>query len=307
MNCPHHAQIFKGEQRSYKDLPVRFAETTTVYRDEKPGELLGLSRVLSITQDDGHIFCTKEQIKNELDIILNIIKEFYTSLGMFKGVCGVFVSVRDPKNKDKYLGGDDLWEYTEKELINIVKQYNLPYSYEEGEAAFYGPKIDFNFKDSLGRVQQLATVQLDFNMPERLELTYIDNKGKKQTPIMIHRAVSGSLERFMSVLIEHFGGHFPLWLSPVQVKIIPISQNEITYGEGVLQKLTDEGIRAEMDRGDDKIGKKIYNAKTERVPYRIIIGKTEVDNNQITLENESDKKVISIEECLELLKKEINN
>lgn len=307
MNCPHHTQIFAGRPRSYKELPLRYAETTMVYRDEQQGELLGLSRVRSITQDDGHVFCAISQVKEEIKNIIKVIEAFYTSLDMFSdGKFWVSLSVRDKKELEKYLGDEKKWETAESVLEDIVKEEKLPYRKVEGEAAFYGPKLDFMFKDALGREWQLATAQLDFVMPERFKLEYIDKDGKKKTPVMIHRAIAGSLERFLSVIIEHFAGAFPFWLSPVQVKILPIAQAHKKYAREVFEKLKEEGVRVELDDSDESLGKKIRNGKIEKVPYMLVIGDKEKEKNLVMVESR-DKGQIgqkSIEEFLEDIQKE---
>ena len=307
MNCPHHTQIYASEPRSYRDLPVRFVETTTCYRDEQSGELLGLSRVRSLTQDDGHIFCTPEQIKDEVKNVIAVMKEFYTTLNMWNdGSYKVMLSARDPKEPDKYLGGDDIWNMAENALKEIADEENLPYVIEEGEAAFYGPKLDFKFEDAIGREWQLATVQLDFNMPERFGLEYTDSDGSKKTPVMIHRAIAGSLERFMSVIIEHFAGNFPLWLAPIQVKILPITETHGAYAGKVYSLLKEKGLRVELDDSSEGFGKKVRKAKVEKVPYFIVIGDEEVKDEKITLESrEGEKEVLSVEILIEKLQKEL--
>lgn len=287
MNCPHHTQIFASTARSYKDLPVRLMEATTVYRDEQSGELIGLSRVRSLTQDDGHVFCAPEQIKDEIKNIISVAREFYTSLDMWKeGTYKAFIATHDPKNPDAYLGDKKVWEKSEGILKEIADEEGLDYSIEAGDAAFYGPKIDFKFKDSIGRIWQLATVQLDFNMPERFKLEYTDADGKKKTPVMIHRAIAGSIERFMSIIIEHFAGNFPLWLAPVQVKILPVAETHKDRAQKLAEELTDTtDLRIEVDSSNDGFGKKVRKAKTERVPYFIIVGDKEVKKNKFTLES----------------------
>ena len=302
MNCPHHTQIYAQSPKSYHDLPVRYAELTTVYRDEQKGELLGLSRVLSITQDDGHIFCTKDQIEDEVSNATAMILEFYKILGFMKtnDDCEVYLSVRG-EDKNKYLGDDKVWDLSEKVLKKALEKNKLKYITEEDEAAFYGPKIDFHFRDSLKRKRQLATIQLDFVMPERFKLVYTDSKNKKQTPVMIHRAISGSLERFIAIMIEHFNGNFPFFLSPVQVRVIPISDSEVEYSEKMLKLLKENKLRSDMDKTNEPIGKKILRTHKEKIPTRIIIGKNEVDQNKVTLEYGDEKKLLTIEECIKIL------
>jgi threonyl-tRNA synthetase len=286
MNCPHHTQIYDSVPRSYKDLPIRYAETTMVYRDEQAGELIGLSRVRSITQDDGHVFCTEDQIDQEVENIVKVIQEFYTSLGMFvDGNFWVSLSVSDPKDPDGYLGNRDIWKRAEDALETVAKRLNLPYKRVEGEAAFYGPKLDFMFNDALGRERQLATAQLDFVMPERFSLEYTDNEGNKQAPVMIHRAIAGSLERFMAIMIEHFAGRFPLWLSPVQLSIIPVADTHSEYAENIAGTLRDAGFRVDLDTSKESMGKKIRTAKKAKLPYFIVIGDQEVANQTVTLES----------------------
>jgi threonyl-tRNA synthetase len=286
MNCPHHTQIFNSKPRSYKELPIRYAETTMVYRDEQAGELIGLGRVRSISQDDGHVFCTVDQIDQEVENIVQVIKQFYTSLGMFEeGKFWVSLSVSDPKEPEKYLGDPENWKKAESMLEAVAQRLSLPYKRIEGEAAFYGPKLDFMFKDAIGRERQLATAQLDFVMPERFGLEYTDNTGTKQAPVMIHRAIAGSLERFMAIMIEHFAGNFPLWLSPVQLAIIPVADVHAPYAHEVANILRDTGFRIEIDDSNESMGKKIRNAKKDRLPYFIVIGDKEVERHTVTLES----------------------
>jgi len=273
MNCPHHQQIYASKPRSYKDLPIKYMETTTVYRDEKAGELLGLSRVRSITQDDSHTFCTPEQIEQIYQELIDVTKEFYATVGM---KLRARLSFRDPKDPKKYLGETALWEKAQKILLEIAKKNNLDYFIVEGEAAFYGPKIDFTAKDSLGREWQLATPQLDFVQPKRFGLTYTDHQGKEQTPVMIHFALMGSLERFLSVYIEHTAGNFPLWLSPVQIALIPISEKHLEYANKVKQTLECEHVRVELMSQNETLGKKIREAEMQHTPYLLIIGDKEI-------------------------------
>ncbi|NCN12110.1 threonine--tRNA ligase [Candidatus Kaiserbacteria bacterium] len=309
MNCPHHTQIYDARPRSYKELPLRFAETTMVYRDEQAGELIGLGRVRSITQDDGHVFCTVDQIDQEVENIVNVIKQFYTSLGMFEeGKFWVSLSVSDPAKPDEYIGERGNWEKAEQMLEAVAKRLNLPYKRVEGEAAFYGPKLDFMFKDAIGRERQLATAQLDFNMPARFNLEYTDNAGKKQTPVMIHRAIAGSLERFMAIMIEHFAGNFPLWLCPTQLAVIPVADTHVTYATEVAETLRATGFRVTLDTSNESMGKKIRSAKQMRLPYFIVIGDKEVESKTITLESRDtgESELLTIEALSMKLIAEVN-
>ena len=283
MNCPHHMQIFADNRFSYRDLPVRYFEPATVYRDEKSGQLGGLTRVRAITQDDGHLFCRVSQIKEEVSTIVSIIREFYTIFGLMDGYW-VSLSVRG-EDKEKYLGSDEAWDNAESALENAAKENDLNYRRVEGEAAFYGPKLDFMFKDAIGREWQLATIQCDFNLPERCDLFYVNEKGDKERPVVIHRAISGSLERFMGIVIEHYAGNFPLWLSPVQVKVIPVAEAHAAAAQKVHESLRVAGIRSELDAGNDSFGKKIRNAKTAHIPYFIILGEKDIAAGKVTLES----------------------
>ncbi len=312
MNCPHHTQIYASEPRSYKDLPMRFAENGVVYRDEQAGELLGLARVRAITQDDGHAFCAEDQIEEEIRNIVSIIKSFYTSLGMYKdGEFWVSLSVSDPKHPEKYMIEEDgLFIKAEETLERIAKEENLPYKRIEGEAAFYGPKLDFQFKDALGREWQLGTVQLDFSMPKRFNLEYTDKDGKKKRPIMIHRAIAGSLERFMAVMIEHFAGHFPVWLAPEQLRIIPIANEYNEYAQSALKEMQNADIRVYFDNSTDSLGKKIRKAKTEKIPYIAVIGEDEQKTNSLKIEASKNTDIKSgvygIDEFIQKLQSEIS-
>ena len=303
MNCPHHMQIFADDQYSYRDMPVRYFEPATVYRDEKSGQLGGLTRVRAITQDDGHLFCRKDQIEAEVGTIVSIIREFYTAVGMMDNYW-VSLSVRGD-DLSKYLGETANWEIAEKALEDAAKTNKLNYKRVEGEAAFYGPKLDFMFKDSIGREWQLATIQCDFNLPERFDLSFVNDKGEKERPVVIHRAISGSLERFMGMLIEHYAGAFPLWLSPVQVVVLPISEKQTEYAEKIYQELKSAGIRIELD-SSDSLGKRIRNAKIQKVPYMIVIGDKEKDSETLTVEGRTEKfENISTADLLKKLQTEI--
>ena len=282
MNCPHHMQIFADNQFSYRDMPVRYFEPATVYRYEKSGQLSGLTRVRAITQDDGHLFCRVSQITDEVSTIVSIIREFYKTMGLLNDYW-VSLSVR---GKDgMYLGDDEVWEKAESSLEEAAQKNNLNYKRVEGEAAFYGPKLDFMFKDAIGREWQLATIQCDFNLPEKFDLKFINENGEKERPVVIHRAISGSLERFMGVMIEHFAGAFPLWLSPEQVRIIPVSDAQNDYASHIYAELKAIGLRVSLDDNKDSMGKKIRNAKKEKLPYFVVIGDKEIQEKSVTLES----------------------
>ena len=306
MNCPHHVQLFADNQFSYRDMPVRYFEPGTVYRDEKTGQLGGLTRVRSITQDDGHLFCRMSQLHAEASVIVKIIKQFYTTMGMLDGY-RVRLSLRDD-NKETWLGTDEVWEVAEKGLIEVCKSEDLPYFEGKGEAAFYGPKLDFMFKDAIGREHQLATIQYDFNQPERFDLSFVNEKGEKERPVMVHRAISGSLERFMGVMIEHFAGAFPLWMSPVQVKVIPIGERQMEYANEVFAELKKNNVRVEFDSSNDSLGKKIRNAKTDKIPYVLVLGDKEIESKTVTLESrKGNEGALSLDSLIERMKEEIKD
>ncbi|MFW5853130.1 MAG: threonine--tRNA ligase [Patescibacteria group bacterium] len=302
VNCPHHTQIYTSRPRSYRDLPLRYMESTMQYRDEKPGEIGGLTRVRSITCDDGHIFCMVNQIQNEVKQIAQIIKEFYTELGMY-GNHWVSLSVRDPRKPEDYIGEEPDWIQAEQMLQNVSDELKLDAKIMEGEAAIYGPKLDYMFKDSLGRERQLATIQVDFAMPKRFKLEYVAEDGSLQTPVMIHRAILGSYERFLAILIEHFAGAFPVWLSPVQTKIIPISQDQEKFATEIYNQLKNKDIRVEIDLSKDTLGKKIRRAKQEKIPYLAVIGDKEVSSNKINIDSRDQGQLgtITLDEFLKLL------
>ena len=263
-------------------MPQRYAETTMVYRDEQSGELSGLSRVLCITQDDAHVFCRISQVKKELQIIWDIVHTFYKAFDL---PLKLRLSLRDPEHPEKYLGNKEHWDKAEDILREIAGENDTEYFEGLGEAAFYAPKLDFMAKDSIGRELQVATIQLDVNMPERFDLTCTNEKGEKERIVMIHAAIMGSIERFMSAMIEHFAGAFPLWLSPVQVKVIPVRENHNEYARKVFEILKDNNIRAEFDDKDENLGTKVRDAKTNKIPYWIVIGDKEIEANKITLES----------------------
>ncbi len=281
MNCPHHAQIYKAEQRSYRDLPVRYQETTMVYRDEQSGELSGLSRVRSITQDDAHVFCRDSQIEGEVLDLWEIIETFYGTLGL---PVKLHFSTHDSNKVGAYAGTDGQWNHAESELRKVIeKKAGQKYEETPGEAAFYGPKLDFISTDALGREWQVATIQLDFFQPEGLGLTYVDEGGEEQRVVMIHCAVMGSLERFIAPLIEHFAGAFPLWLAPEQVRVLSISEKQAKYARSVTETLRKAGLRVEMDADAETIGKKIRTAEKMKVPYMLVVGDKEAKAGSVAL------------------------
>ena len=273
MNCPHHCEIYSSKPRSYKDLPVRIAEFGTVYRYEQSGELHGLTRVRGFTQDDAHIFCTPEQVKDEFKGVIDIVMLIFKALD-FKDFI-TQISFRDKENKEKYIGSDENWEKAEKAILEVAQERNLNYVIVPGEAAFYGPKMDFMVKDALGRKWQLGTIQVDYNLPERFELEYNGSDNQKHRPVMIHRAPFGSMERFVAVLIEHTAGKFPLWLTPDQAIILPISEKYQNYAEKVLQLLNNSDIRAQIDERNEKTGKKIRDAELAKIPFMLVVGERE--------------------------------
>ena len=303
MNCPHFLMLYKTQQHSYRDLPLRYTSTTTNYRYEKSGELSGLTRVRSLTQDDCHVFCEPSQIEEEIKLMLEMIGNVYKKFGL--NDFSVRISLRDPKNKEKYLGEDAVWEKAETALKNVVKTTGWKYEEEEGEAAFYGPKLDFVFKDVLGRDWQLSTIQLDWNLPERFELEYIDNEGKQARPVVIHRAILGSTERFLGIMIEHYGGAFPVWLSPVQALILPISEKFGAYGEEVRRALVSVGFRVELDSRNESLGKKIRDGKMKKTPYLLVVGEKEESSKTVTVESRDGESVgaLKIKEFVDFLGK----
>ncbi|MBT4447016.1 threonine--tRNA ligase [archaeon] len=288
MNCPHHTQIFDAFSYSYRDLPVRFFEPTVVYRDEKPGQLTGLSRVRAITQDDGHIFCRVDQIEQEVATMIDIVLKFYKTFGMDADYW-VSLSVRGD-DMSKYLGSNEVWDIAENALEKSAKDNKLPFKRIEGEAAFYGPKLDFMFKDALDREWQLATIQCDFNLPNRFDLSYVNEKGEKERPVMLHRAISGALERFMSVMIEHFAGKFPLWISPVQVKIVTVADRHEEFARKLEAKFQSVDLRSEVDNRRETIGKKIREAQLEHVNYILTIGDKELEAGTLAVRNRESGK-----------------
>ena len=281
MNCPHHCEIFAWKPRSYKDLPLRIAEFGTVYRYEKSGELHGLTRVRSFTQDDAHIFCRPDQVKGEFLRVMDIIQTVF-SIFKFENF-EAQISLRDPNDREKYIGSDEVWAESEQAIIDACKEKGLNAKVEYGEAAFYGPKLDFMVKDALGRRWQLGTIQVDYNLPQRFQLEYTAEDNTKKAPVMVHRAPFGSMERFTAVLIEHTAGHFPLWLAPEQVAILPISERFNDYADQVAAFLDEKGIRAEVDNRNEKIGRKIRDNELKRVPYMVIVGEKESADGLVSM------------------------
>ncbi len=304
MNCPHHCEVYNFKPYSYKDLPVRFAEFGTVYRYEQSGELHGLTRVRGFTQDDAHIFCTPEQLDQEFKEVIDLVLYVFGSLGFEDFTAQV--SIRDMENLDKYIGDADTWEIAEKAIISAAKDKGLDFVIEEGEAAFYGPKLDFMVKDALGRSWQLGTIQVDYNLPKRFDLSYTGADNQSHRPVMIHRAPFGSMERFIAVLLEHTGGNFPLWLTPDQVIILPISEKYQKYTEKVLESLENSEIRALVDSRSEKTGRKIRDAEVSKIPFMVIVGEKEEQEGTVSVRKhgEGDIGTFSIEEFKSLIKEE---
>ena len=286
MNCPHHCEIYKYKPHSYKELPIRYAEFGTVYRYEQSGELHGLTRVRGFTQDDAHIFCTPDQVKDEFKGVMKIVMKIFKALDFNNFITQI--SLRDPNNREKYIGSDENWEKAERAIIEVAEESGLETVVVEGEAAFYGPKMDFMVKDALGRKWQLGTIQVDYNLPDRFELEYVGSDNEKHRPVMLHRAPFGSMERFVAVLIEHCAGKFPLWLAPEQAIILPISEKYQAYAEKVLSLLQNFEIRAQIDNRNEKTGKKIRDAEMQRIPYMLIVGEKEENENTVSLRKQGD-------------------
>jgi threonyl-tRNA synthetase len=305
MNCPHHCEIYNAKPHSYKELPIRYAEFGTVYRYEQSGELHGLTRVRGFTQDDAHIFCTPNQIKDEFKSVIDIIEIIFKAVN-FKDVI-VQISLRDPEHKEKYIGSDENWEKAESAIREVAEERGLNTKVELGEAAFYGPKMDFIVKDALGRKWQLGTIQVDYNLPERFELSYIGSDNEKHRPVMIHRAPFGSMERFVAVLIEHCGGNFPLWLTPDQFIILPISEKYQQYAENVLNLLDKHNIRGLIDERSEKTGRKIRDAEMKKIPFMLIVGEKEEADGTVSVRKhgQGDMGTFSIEKFADLVNTEV--
>jgi threonyl-tRNA synthetase len=307
MNCPHHCEIYKALPRSYKDLPLRLAEFGTVYRYEQHGELHGLTRVRGFTQDDAHLFCMPSQVKDEFKKVIDLVLYVFESLNFTDYTAQI--SLRDKEDKSGYIGSDENWELAEKSILEAAEEKGLQTVVEYGEAAFYGPKLDFMVKDVLGRKWQLGTIQVDYNLPERFDLTYIGEDNAKHRPVMIHRAPFGSMERFVALLTEHCAGKFPLWLAPVQVRILPISDKFLTYAENVLNKLKNADIRADIDERSEKIGKKIRDTELAKIPLMLVIGEKEVNDEKVSVRRQGtgDMGTKTLEEFIVAVNEEVKN
>jgi len=305
MNCPHHCEIYKSSPRSYKDLPLRLAEFGTVYRYEQSGELHGLTRVRGFTQDDAHLFCRPDQVLEEFKKVIDLVMYVFKSLSFENFTAQV--SLRDQEDRSKYIGSEENWVIAEQSIIQAAEEKGLPFVIEYGEAAFYGPKLDFMVKDALGRSWQLGTIQVDYNLPERFKLEYVDSDNSRKRPVMIHRAPFGSMERFVAVLLEHCGGNLPLWLAPLQVKVLPISDKFSPYAHEVARILNSEDIRAEVDDRNEKIGKKIRDTELMKVSYMLVVGEKEMNENKVAVRKhgEGDKGAISVTEFIALMKQTI--
>jgi len=286
MNCPHHTQIFDAKLRSYREMPQRYAETTMVYRDEQTGELSGLSRVLCITQDDAHVFCRKSQIEQEVFAIWDIIDKFYSTFGF---ELQIRLSTHDPEKFEKYLGTQEVWQEAESQLTSIISKRGGEYIEGKGEAAMYGPKIDFMGKDAIGRMHQVATIQLDFNMPERFDLACVNEAGERERVVMIHCAIMGSIERFLSVLIEHYAGAFPLWLNPVQIAVLPVADRHVEFAKALAEEFKSAGLRAEVDETTESVGKKIRNSEMKKVPFGLVVGDKEIESGNLMVRRRGEK------------------
>lgn len=307
MNCPHHCEIFKSKPRSYRELPARFAEFGTVYRYEQSGELHGLTRVRGFTQDDAHIFCTPDQVKEEFKKVINIVLYVLKTLNFdqFKAQ----ISLRDPENTTKYIGSEENWHRAERAIIEATEEMGLDTFVAHGEAAFYGPKLDFMVQDALGRAWQLGTIQVDYNLPERFELEYVGADNQKHRPVMIHRAPFGSMERFVAVLIEHCAGDFPLWLTSDQFVLLPVSEKYNDYAQKVLELLNNSDIRGLIDDRNEKVGKKIRDAELNKYPFMLIVGEKEAEAGTVSVRQrgKGDLGALDIQAFIAIVANEINN
>ena len=307
MNCPFHIEIYQNKPRSYRELPLRYAECGTVYRYEKKGELSGLTRVRGFTQDDAHIICRADQVEDELKRVVDFILFIFKSFGFDTDLINVYLSLRDPENKAKYAGSDEGWEFTEKVLKKVAIEKGLNFKEEKGEAAFYGPKLDFKLKDALGREWQCSTLQFDFNLPERFTMNYTNSQGQAEQPYVLHRALFGSFERFIALLIENYAGAFPLWLSPVQVKILTVNDQHHDYCQQLADKLRHHDIRVEIDESDETVGNKIRKAAAEKIPYVLVVGDKEIASGQLAVRQRGQMELLNIDQdgFLQLLQEKI--
>ena len=307
MNCPFHIEIYQNKPRSYRELPLRYAECGTVYRYEKKGELSGLTRVRGFTQDDAHIICRADQVENELKRVVDFILFIFKSFGFDTDLISVYLSLRDPENKSKYAGSDEGWEFTEQVLKKVAIEKKLNFKEEKGEAAFYGPKLDFKLKDALGREWQCSTLQFDFNLPERFTMNYTNSQGQAEQPYVLHRALFGSFERFIALLIENYAGVFPLWLSPVQVKILTVNDQHHDYCQQLADKLRYNDIRVEVDESVETVGNKIRKAATEKIPYVLVVGDKEIASGQLAVRQRGQTELLNIDQdgFLQLLQEKI--
>ncbi len=308
VQCPHHTQLYASKARSYKDLPIRYMESDKQYRAEKTGEVGGLSRVYAITVEDGHTFCRVDQVKEEIKSLINIIKDFYSSLGLWENHW-VSLSVRDYAHPEKYIGDSKDWDLCENILQEVSDEMGLKAKKCEGEAALYGPKLDFMFRDAIGKEIQIPTVQLDFATPKRFELEYVNEKGEKTAPVMVHRAILGSYERFLVLLIEHFAGAFPLWLSPVQVTVLPISEKFKKYAHKIKDQLLEENLRVEVDDSDESLGKRIREAEKQKIPYMLVVGEKEEKEKTVSVRarGQREQRTVSAKDFISQIKKQIED
>ncbi|MDD4412585.1 MAG: threonine--tRNA ligase [Patescibacteria group bacterium] len=309
MNCPFHVMLFQQKPKSYRDLAIRWAECGTVYRYEKSGELSGLTRVRGFTQDDAHIICTREQVKDELKKVIDFILFIYKAFGFNPDNVNVYLSLRDPKNKIKYAGSNEGWDFSESVLRSVALEKGLNFKEEEGEAAFYGPKLDFKIKDALGREWQCSTLQFDFNLPERFQMEFTNFQGEKEQPYMLHRALFGSFERFMGLLIEHYAGAFPVWLSPVQIKLLPVGESHIEHCRALAEEFRLNGFRVEIDEANETVGNKIRKTAQEKVPYSLVIGDKEMGSADLAIRDRGSRetRLLSKEIFIEEIKNKIKN
>jgi len=304
MNCPFHIQIYKAKPRSYKELPIRYAEWGTVYRYERSGTIQGLLRVRGFTQDDAHIFCAPQQVDEEILKILDFAERFLKLFGFDE--YKVELSTRDPKNLDKYMGSDEEWESAENALARAIEKKGIPYKEMKGEAVFYGPKIDIKIVDASGRSWQCSTIQFDFNLPKRFNLTYTGPDGKERMVFMVHRTLLGSIERFIGILIEHYKGNFPVWLAPVQVRVLPISDKYVEYAEKIHRKLSSLGVRSELDASPTTVSYKIREAEMQKIPFMVICGKREAESGVVSIRKHGGAKLnlLTLEEFIDIIRRE---